>query len=99
MHFEPRKGLRLADLPYFPEYEWNNDMTSTERQVCAGFYLARTVDYLQGRRQYEPPVRPHHDRRRNSQISKNIPLQSVCDGATEGDSAHSNRQERQDSGN
>ena len=97
MHFDPRKGLRLPDLPYFPEYDWNNNMASIERQVCAGFYLARAIDYLQRRRQYEPPIRANHDRQRTRRIP--APLQISGDGSLQVCTLHPNGQESQDTDN
>jgi hypothetical protein len=46
--FKP-KEMTLAEAPPFPMYEFNNEMNATERQKCAGFYLGKVVDYLQGR--------------------------------------------------
>jgi hypothetical protein len=46
--FKP-KDITLAEAPSFPTYEFNNEMNAIERQKCAGFYLGKVVDYLQGR--------------------------------------------------
>ena len=83
MHFEPKTGLRLADLPYFPEHDWNNNMTGIERQVCAGFYLARAIDYLQRRKQYDPPIRPNHDSWLHHRIPTSTLPHSSCNGSEE----------------
>lgn len=47
-HFKP-KSMTLSETPPFPTYEFNSEMNAIERQKCAGFYLGKIVDHLQGR--------------------------------------------------
>ncbi len=88
-----RQGLNLPDMPHFPLREWNEEMKPAERQVCAGVYLAKVTDHLQGVRR-EPPsirVRTNPYRYRNDAISQNIPLQELLDSVQEGDSLDNNQ--------
>jgi hypothetical protein len=47
------------DVPPFPTHDFNNEMNAIERQKCAGFYLGKLVDYLQGRSQLQYRTRTH----------------------------------------
>ena len=69
-HFEPKKVFELRDLPRFPLEQWQHEMTPKERQAIAGVYLAKIVDYLQGRQPdvWKCRTRPHTDRSRNGRI-------------------------------
>jgi hypothetical protein len=55
--FEPKKGLKLADLPRFPK---TTDMTREEKFTSVTIYLAKIVDHLQGAEdEYTTIRRPH----------------------------------------
>lgn len=49
--FELKKGVSLPDLPPFPLDDFQKAMTGEERKVIMAVYLAKTVDFLQGRKE------------------------------------------------
>ncbi len=66
--FELKAQMELQEMPPFPLTEWQNCMTPKERQTCAGVYLAKIVDRLQGREQrsdQDMPVWTRSTRPRN----------------------------------
>jgi len=59
--FELKKGVELPDLPPFPLDEFIHTMTPRERQNVMAVYMAKTVDFIQGRKEElheRPPVFP-----------------------------------------
>ncbi len=96
--FELNIRINLEDLPPFPHRSWQEEMTSHERQAVAGLYLAKVVDHIKGIR-HEPPIRPHFNRYRNRQISKNLENKNVQSCQSGGDSTSENRKKRADSEN
>jgi hypothetical protein len=49
--FELKKGVELPDLPAFPLDEFIHTMTPRERQNLMAVYMAKTVDFIQGRKE------------------------------------------------
>ena len=45
--FEPRKGVRLEDLPRFPLKQWD-EMPSKVKSKVIAIYLAKMSDHLMG---------------------------------------------------
>jgi hypothetical protein len=88
--FKPKEELEIADLPPFPLKAWLEEMTPQERQAAAGFYLAKIVDHLQGRKPdvWNRRTRPDIDSPRNSRIPETLQEQSLLSGAEEPDSSH-----------
>ena len=71
-YFELKKGISLEDLPRYPLEDFTNgEMTPIERQVCAGVYLAKVVDHLQGVYD-EKPTGPITYSPRGSRIPENF---------------------------
>ena len=85
--FELKKGVNLQDLPPFPLEEFTTAMTPRERQNIMAVYMAKAVDFIQGRKEGED-VYPRTASKRplpyssGSQTSpENSPSNSVLPGA------------------
>jgi hypothetical protein len=96
--FSPKEEFALSDLPPFPSKEWQEELTSQERQAVVGVYMAKVVDHLQGR---VPDVwtrntRPDPDGSGDGRISPNVQVESVRNDPEEGDSPSEDRPERED---
>jgi hypothetical protein len=48
--FELKKGVELPDLPPFPLDDFLHTMTADERKTIMAVYMAKTVDFIQGRK-------------------------------------------------
>ena len=61
--FELKKGVELPDLPPFPLDEFVHTMTPKERQVVMAVYMAKAVDFIQGRKVTHNDCSPNVPRR------------------------------------
>jgi hypothetical protein len=61
--FELKKGVELSDLPPFPLDEFIHTMTPKERQVVMAVYMAKAVDFIQGRKGAHNDHSPSFSRR------------------------------------
>lgn len=93
-YFQLKDGLNLEDLPHFPQRQWQEEMTGSERQAIAGIYLKAFDNHLRGIR--NEPTRTYPDSIRNRRILEAVQKQSVPDGAEERDTSRQNGQVRED---
>jgi hypothetical protein len=84
--FVLRKGVNLEDMPPFPLDEFLHQMPPKVRQVVAAVYLAKIVDFLQGRYEDELPRFTYSQNGRR--VLDRFPLTALFDGAAEENSAH-----------
>ena len=61
--FELKKGVELPDLPAFPLDEFIHAMSAEERKIIMAVYMAKTVDFIQGRKDVSNVRSPIHQGR------------------------------------
>lgn len=78
------KEIALEDMPRFPLKDFTNgDMTPKERQVCAGVYLAKVVDKMQGVTDGQ-----NVNRVRSRRIPTALKVSGVLYDSTQGNTVH-----------
>jgi hypothetical protein len=95
--FEPKKDLKLIDMPRFPNTE---KMTKEEKFASVTIYLAKVVDHLQGEKDepsYPALRRPNHDNSAGSGLPANLEIQDLLSGVQEKNSPHPLGTERESS--
>jgi hypothetical protein len=63
--FKLKKGVELSDLPPFPLDDFIEAMTPNERKVIMAVYMAKAVDFIQGRKEL-----PNVYQRRGTSLSE-----------------------------
>ena len=80
--FEPKRNLKLADMPSFPLKE-SADMTKEERFSAVAIYLSKIVDHLQGREdepRIYPPVRSDIYASQRNLLSDSLAIKDLLAG-------------------
>jgi hypothetical protein len=89
--FEPTRGLKLADMPKYPD---SKGMTREERFTSVVIYLSKITDHLQGAdNEYIPFRRPYPNRTPSSRLSPVVQVQTILHDLTEAIPALQDQQE------
>ena len=99
--FEPKKDLKLEDMPRFPLKE-SAAMTKEERFTAVTIYLAKVVDHLQGVED-EHTIDPSFRRQNlhgagSRRLSEDIQVKDLLSGIQKANSSPEDRSELADSG-
>ena len=91
--FEPAKGLKLADMPKFPN---TKGMTREERFTSVVIYLAKITDHLQGaNNEYSPVRRPYTHSSTSRRLSPTIQVKDLLPDLSKAVSPLQNTEKRE----
>jgi hypothetical protein len=86
--FELKKGVNFNDMPAFPLDDFIREVPSRVRGIVAAVYLAKIVDVLQGRVEYDLPKFPIANHKTGSRVFDALKVASLLDDPAKGDPAH-----------